>query len=65
MALVPGGNVLALVVALAGVWAMGWHMAWQLGRLDIDDADTCLRLFRANRDTGLLPALFFAAAAIL
>ncbi|MCU4651367.1 4-hydroxybenzoate octaprenyltransferase [Roseibacterium sp. SDUM158016] len=64
-ALVPGGNVLALAVALAGVWAMGWHMAWQLGRLDIDDADTCLRLFRANRDTGLLPALFFAAAAIL
>jgi 4-hydroxybenzoate polyprenyltransferase len=65
MALVPGGDVLALVVALAGVWAMGWHMAWQLGQLDIDDADTCLRLFRSNRDAGLLPALFFAAAAIL
>jgi 4-hydroxybenzoate polyprenyltransferase len=37
MALLPGGNILALVVALAGVWAMGWHMAWQLGRLDIED----------------------------
>jgi 4-hydroxybenzoate polyprenyltransferase len=65
VALVPGGDILALVVALAGVWAMGWHMAWQLGKLDIDDAETCLRLFRSNRDTGLLPALFFAAAAIL
>ncbi|MFW5641914.1 MAG: 4-hydroxybenzoate octaprenyltransferase [Roseicyclus sp.] len=65
MALVPGGDVLALAVALAGVWAMGWHMAWQLRRLDIDDAAACLRLFRSNRDTGLLPALFFAAAAIL
>jgi 4-hydroxybenzoate polyprenyltransferase len=29
MALLPGGDILALVVALAGVWAMGWHMAWQ------------------------------------
>jgi 4-hydroxybenzoate polyprenyltransferase len=65
IALVPGGNFLALVVGLAGVWAMGWHLAWQLGRLDIDDGDTCLRLFRSNRDAGLLPALFFAAAAFL
>jgi 4-hydroxybenzoate polyprenyltransferase len=65
MALLPGGNILALVVALAGVWAMGWHMAWQLGRLDIDDVGTCLRLFRSNRDAGALPALFFAVAAVL
>lgn len=65
MALLPGGNILALVVALAGVWAMGWHMAWQLGRLDIEDAGVCMNLFRSNRDAGLLPALFFAAAAVL
>jgi 4-hydroxybenzoate polyprenyltransferase len=36
-----------------------------LQRLDIDDAATCLRLFRSNRDTGLIPALFFAAAALV
>lgn len=65
LALVPGGNFLSLVIGLAGVWAMGWHMAWQLGQLDIDDGETCLRLFRSNRDTGLLPALFFAVAAFL
>jgi 4-hydroxybenzoate polyprenyltransferase len=53
------------VIGLAGIWAMGWHMAWQLGQLDIDDGETCLRLFRSNRDTGLLPALFFAVAAFL
>jgi len=40
-------------------------MAWQLGRLDIDNGDVCLRLFRSNRDTGLLPALFFAVAAVV
>jgi 4-hydroxybenzoate polyprenyltransferase len=65
MALLPGGDILALVVALAGVWAMGWHMAWQLGQLDIEDPARCMTLFRSNRDTGLLPALFFAAAAVL
>jgi 4-hydroxybenzoate polyprenyltransferase len=65
MALLPGGDILALVVALAGVWAMGWHMAWQLGQLDIEDPARCMALFRSNRDTGLLPALFFAAAAVL
>jgi 4-hydroxybenzoate polyprenyltransferase len=65
MALLPGGNILALVVALAGVWAMGWHMAWQLGRLDIENPGLCMTLFRSNRDAGLLPALFFAAAAVL
>ncbi|BDW84041.1 4-hydroxybenzoate octaprenyltransferase [Roseicyclus marinus] len=58
-------SVLALVLALAGIWGMGWHMLWQLQRLDIDDAATCLRLFRSNRDTGLIPALFFAAAALV
>lgn len=64
-ALVPEGNVLSLVLALAGVWAMGWHMAWQLQRLDIDDPNACMRIFRSNRDAGLLPALFFAAAAMV
>ncbi len=58
----PESNLLALVLALGGVWAMGWHMAWQLGRLDIDDGDTCLRLFRSNRDAGLIVALFLALA---
>ncbi len=65
VALAPGGNMLAMVLAVGGAWAMGWHMAWQLGQLKIDDADVCLRLFRSNRNTGLLVALFFAAAALL
>ncbi len=65
LALADGASVVALVVALAGVWAFGWHLLWQLRQLDIDDSDNCLRLFRANRDAGLIPALFFAVAAIL
>lgn len=58
-------SVLALIVALAGPWAMGWHMAWQLRGLDINDAAKCLRLFRANRDTGMIPLVFFALAILL
>ncbi|HSF63642.1 MAG TPA: 4-hydroxybenzoate octaprenyltransferase [Paracoccaceae bacterium] len=66
LALVPSGApVTALVIALAGVWGFGWHMAWQLARLDTTDPDTCLRLFRANRDAGLIPALFLAGAALV
>ncbi|NKX45592.1 4-hydroxybenzoate octaprenyltransferase [Roseicyclus persicicus] len=57
-------SILALVLALAGIWGMGWHMLWQLQRLDIDDPGVCLRLFRSNRDAGLIPALFFALAAL-
>ncbi len=30
----PGRNVLALVLALGRPWALGWHLAWQLRRLD-------------------------------
>jgi 4-hydroxybenzoate polyprenyltransferase len=62
LALTPQASLTALLLALAGVWAFGWHMVWQLSRLDADNPDTCLRLFRANREAGLLPALFLAAS---
>jgi 4-hydroxybenzoate polyprenyltransferase len=65
MALGPTANILILLLALAGPWAMGWHLAWQLGRLDTESPETCLRLFRSNREAGPLPALFLAVAAIL
>ncbi len=62
MALLPRDSLAALLLGLAGVWAFGWHLTWQLLRLDQDDPDNCLRLFRSNRDAGLLPALFLAAS---
>ena len=33
-----------------------WHMAMQILRLDIDNPDVCLQIFRANRNTGLMVA---------
>ena len=64
-ALLGVANPLALAVALCGTWVMGWHMTWQLTRLDPDDPDNCMRLFRSNRDAGLIPVVFFVAALLL
>ena len=58
-------NVLSLVVALGGAWAMGWHLAWQLGRFRPDDNPRLLMLFRSNRNAGLIALLFFATAWLL
>jgi 4-hydroxybenzoate polyprenyltransferase len=30
------------------------HLAWQIRRLDINDSDLCLALFKSNRDAGLI-----------
>ena len=65
LALVNVASPVALGVALLGSWAFGWHLTWQLRRLDIDNPDLCLRLFRTNREAGLIPVLFFACALIL
>lgn len=62
---IPPDRVLALTLALAGVWGFGWHMAWQMRRLDMDDPTSCLLVFRSNRDAGLIPALFLAVATFL
>lgn len=64
-AILPTGSPLAMVAALAAPWAMGWHMAWQLRGLDINDPAKCLQLFRANRDTGMIPLVFFGLALLL
>lgn len=62
LALMPKASVLALALALVGPWAMGWHMAWQLRGFDHTDGAKMLQLFRANRDTGLIPLIFFGIA---
>jgi 4-hydroxybenzoate polyprenyltransferase len=56
---VGAGVVFAL--ALAGFAA---HLAWQVARLDIADPALCLRLFKSNRDAGLIlfAGLVLAAA---
>ncbi len=62
LAIGPQNNPLSLVLGIAGAWGFGWHLVWQLRQLDPDDHDLCLQLFRSNRDAGLIPVLFLAAA---
>ena len=58
----PGAQA---AVALIGVALLGAHLAWQLRRLDPADPAACLRLFRTNRDAGLIPVPFLAAAMLI
>jgi 4-hydroxybenzoate polyprenyltransferase len=48
-------------ISAIGLAAFAGHLAWQVVRLDITDPALCLRLFKSNRDAGLL---LFAALAI-
>lgn len=56
---------LARIFALAGSLGFAWHLCFQLMRFDMDDSAGCLRLFRSNRDAGLIVALFLALAGLL
>ena len=65
LALVPNTDGLSLTVALLGPWLFGWHLAWQNATLDTENPENCLKLFRSNRDAGLIPALFIAVSMFL
>ncbi|MGY3499001.1 MULTISPECIES: 4-hydroxybenzoate octaprenyltransferase [unclassified Bradyrhizobium] len=40
--------------AWIGLAAFALHLAWQIRRLDISDGALCLRIFKSNRDAGLI-----------
>jgi 4-hydroxybenzoate polyprenyltransferase len=54
--------LIGTAIRLAGGGLPGWlglvafaaHLAWQIARLKIDDGALCLRVFKSNRDAGLL-----------
>jgi 4-hydroxybenzoate polyprenyltransferase len=52
------------MVFVLGLLAFAAHLAWQVRALDIDDPRYCLRLFKSNRDAGLVlfGAMLIAAA---
>jgi 4-hydroxybenzoate polyprenyltransferase len=59
------GPPIPLVVGIMAAWAFGMHMFWQMRHLDIGNPEVCLKLFRSNRDTGLIAAAIIGIAAIL
>jgi 4-hydroxybenzoate polyprenyltransferase len=58
LAVVLIGTALALAGARLPAWiglaAFAAHLIWQIARLDISDPALCLRVFKSNRDAGLL-----------
>ncbi len=59
-------SIVSLMLAIAGPWAMGWHMTWQLVRFDPEEApNDLLSIFHSNRDAGLIPLPFFALAVLV
>jgi 4-hydroxybenzoate polyprenyltransferase len=48
--LMAGGGIFFTI----GLIAFAAHLAWQVTRLDIDDSEHCLMLFKSNRDAGLI-----------
>jgi 4-hydroxybenzoate polyprenyltransferase len=45
-----GGHLIFAI----GITAFAAHLAWQVNRLDINDATHCLKLFKSNRDAGMI-----------
>jgi 4-hydroxybenzoate polyprenyltransferase len=48
--LMAGGQLIFVL----GLIAFAAHLAWQVVRLDINDSAHCLKLFKSNRDAGLI-----------
>lgn len=65
LALAPLEHRVPLLVALLAAWGFGMHLMWQLKRLDINDGDKCLALFRSNRDAGLIASALLGLSALL
>ena len=42
------------IIFAFGLTAFAPHLAWQVRTIDIDDPALCLRLFKSNRDAGLM-----------
>jgi 4-hydroxybenzoate polyprenyltransferase len=53
------------IVFALGLAAFAAHLAWQIACIDIADPESCLKVFRSNRDAGLIlfVALLLDAAA--
>ena len=65
VAMAPLKAPVPLLMALVGSWGFGMHLMWQLKRLDINDGENCLHLFRSNRDAGLIASALLGLSAVL
>jgi 4-hydroxybenzoate polyprenyltransferase len=65
--------LIGAAMALSGAGISAWiglavfavHLGWQIARLRIDDPALCLRVFKSNRDAGLLLFIGLLADAVM
>ncbi len=65
--------LIGIALALAGTRWPAWiglaafaaHLIWQIRRLQISDPALCLRIFKSNRDAGLLLFMGLLADAVM
>ncbi len=65
--------LIGAALALAGAGLLAWiglvgfagHLGWQIRRLQVGDAALCLRIFKSNRDAGLLLMTGLLADAVM
>jgi 4-hydroxybenzoate polyprenyltransferase len=62
---IAGWSAGAGVIFALGLAAFAAHLAWQIIRLDIDDPENCLAVFKSNRDAGLILSAALALQAAL
>ena len=56
---------ISFTIAVLGVCAFETHLIWQIIRFDSENQSGLLRLFRSNRDAGLIMVAFLGVAAVL
>lgn len=60
-----GATGASWAIAMIGLAGFAAHLVWQLLKLDLDDSEIHLMLFRSNRDAGLILAFFLVLAGIV
>lgn len=55
----------AKIIAFVGLAGFARQLAWQVEKFDADDGELCLRLFKSNRDAGLILTVGLVADSIL
>ena len=56
---------ISLFLCLLGVLGFAFHSFWQISKIVPEDGTILLRLFRSNRNAGLIPVLFFLLAVFI
>ena len=58
-------NIFIFGICCFGSFVMGLHLFFQIQKLDINNPENCLILFRSNRDTGIIFVVALCVAVLI